>query len=186
MTVKELLLIVLGAALANNIAFEKLLGICPVIGGSSGTRKAVVMGISVAAVMLVTEAVAWPVMALLESCSLGYLELFAFVLIVLAVSCLADVIVTKLCKKSLGVWLGVITLNSAVLGIALINAASGLAYVPALFSALGAGLGFLLAALIFSGVRGRINEKYVPAAFRGLPVELLAASIIAMALVCFK
>ena len=89
-------------------------------------------------------------------------------------------------KKDLGVYFPVIALNSAVLGLAVNNAADALSLGESILTALGAGLGFVLAMVLFAGVKSKINERYVPKAFRGLPVMLLAASIISLAFYAFK
>ena len=148
----------LGGVLVNNYALEKFLGVGPVLGGRKYGSAA--MGFSVAAVMLLTAAVTWPLYRLLVLLGAEYLETLIFVLVVLLVV--------------------------YVLGLAVNNIAEGYTYVEALFAALGAGLGFVLAMVLFDGVKSKINERYVPKAFRGLPVMLLAASIISLAFYAFK
>ena len=106
--------------------------------------------------------------------------------VVLAVVYLAELIVNRAMHGSLGVYFPIIALNSAVLGLAVDNAAEGYGFWASMAAALGAGRGFMLALVLFSGVQSRIDEKYVPRAFRGLPVSLLAASIMSMVLVAFK
>ena len=95
------------------------------------------------------------------------------------------VVEKKLMHKSLGVYFPLIALNSAVLGLAVNNIGAGYNFVESLVAALGVGLGFMLAMFLFAGVQSRINEKYVPKAFRGLPVSLLTACIISLALFAF-
>ena len=108
-----------------------------------------------------------------------------FVAIILAVSYLCGAVAKASVQKSLGVWFPLIVLNSAVLGVTVNNAAAGYGFVEAVLSALASGLGYLLAVVVFSGVCTRIEDQYVPRAFRGLPVQLMAACIIALALYAF-
>ncbi len=183
---KEILLLILGGVLANNYAFEKFLGVSPMLGYSRRSSKLLAMGLSVTVVMLLTAAIAWPVQTLLDSYALGYLQILVYVAIILIVVYLVDLLVKAAFHKCLGVYFPLIALNSAVLGLALENVSEGYGYGQALAAALGVGLGFMAALFLMAGVNSRIAQKQVPAAFRGLPIQLLAASIIAMALVAFK
>ena len=176
---KALLLIMLGGVLVNNYALEKFLGIGPVLGGRKYGSAA--MGFSVAAVMLLAAAVTWPLYRLLVLLGAEYLETLIFVLVVLLVVYVLGAMFAKSGKP-----VPLVALNSAVLGLAVNNITEGYTYVEALFAALGAGLGFVLAMVLFAGVKSKINERYVPKAFRGLPVMLLAASIISLAFYAFK
>ena len=183
MTFKYLLSLLLGGVLANNFVFQKFLGVTPFLGHSKKECRAFGVGASVAAVMFVTALIAWPVQNFLLA-KAGFLQTLVFVILVLAVVYLAELILKK-AGKSFGSYFPLIALNSAVLGLALNNAAAGYGFLETLFASLGAGLGFLLAMVVFAGVRSKINEKYVPAAFRGLPIYLLAAGIISLALYAF-
>lgn len=180
---KSLLLIMLGGVLVNNYALEKFLGVGPVLGGRKYGSAA--MGFSVAAVMLLTAAVTWPLYRLLVLLGAEYLETLIFVLVVLLVVYVLGAMFAK-SGKPVGAYFPLVALNSAVLGLAVNNITEGYTYVEALFAALGAGLGFVLAMVLFAGVKSKINERYVPKAFRGLPVMLLAASIISLAFYAFK
>ena len=180
---KALLLIMLGGVLVNNYALEKFLGVGPVLGGRKYGSAA--MGFSVAAVMLLTAAATWPLYRLLVLLGAEYLETLIFVLVVLLVVYVLGAMFAK-SGKPVGAYFPLVALNSAVLGLAVNNITEGYTYVEALFAALGAGLGFVLAMVLFDGVKSKINERYVPKAFRGLPVMLLAASIISLAFYAFK
>lgn len=180
---KALLLIMLGGVLVNNYALEKFLGVGPVLGGRKYGSAA--MGFSVAAVMLLAAAVTWPLYRLLVLLGAEYLETLIFVLVVLLVVYVLGAMFAK-SGKPVGAYFPLVALNSAVLGLAVNNITEGYTYVEALFAALGAGLGFVLAMALFDGVKSKINERYVPKAFRGLPVMLLAASIISLAFYAFK
>lgn len=180
---KALLLIMLGGVLVNNYALEKFLGVGPVLGGRKYGSAA--MGFSVAAVMLLAAAVTWPLYRLLVLLGAEYLETLIFVLVVLLVVYVLGAMFAK-SGKPVGAYFPLVALNSAVLGLAVNNITEGYTYVEALFAALGAGLGFVLAMVLFDGVKSKINERYVPKAFRSLPVMLLAASIISLAFYAFK
>lgn len=180
---KALLLIMLGGVLVNNYALEKFLGVGPVLGGRKYGSAA--MGLSVAAVMLLAAAVTWPLYRLLVLLGAEYLETLIFVLVVLLVVYVLGAMFAK-SGKPVGAYFPLVALNSAVLGLAVNNITEGYTYVEALFAALGAALGFVLAMVLFAGVKSKINERYVPKAFRGLPVMLLAASIISLAFYAFK
>lgn len=180
---KALLLIMLGGVLVNNYALEKFLGVGPVLGGRKYGSAA--MGFSVAAVMLLAAAVTWPLYRLLVLLDAEYLETLIFVLVVLLVVYVLGAMFAK-SGKPVGAYFPLVALNSAVLGLTVNNITEGYTYVEALFAALGAGLGFVLAMVLFAGVKSKINERYVPKAFRGLPVMLLAASIISLAFYAFK
>ena len=180
---KALLLIMLGGVLVNNYALEKFLGVGPVLGGRKYGSAA--MGFSVAAVMLLAAAVTWPLYRLLVLLGAEYLETLIFVLVVLLVVYVLGAMFAK-SGKPVGAYFPLVALNSAVLGLAVNNITEGYTYVEALFAALGAGLGFVLVMVLFAGVKSKINERYVPKAFRGLPVMLLAASIISLAFYAFK
>ena len=173
----------LGGVLVNNYALEKFLGVGPVLGGRKYGSAA--MGFSVAAVMLLAAAVTWPLYRLLVLLGAEYLETLIFVLVVLLVVYVLGAMFAK-SGKPVGAYFPLVALNSAVLGLAVNNITEGYTYVEALFAALGAGLGFVLAMVLFDGVKSKINERYVPKAFRGLPVMLLAASIISLAFYAFK
>ncbi len=174
----------LGGVLVNNYAMEKFLGICPVLGGRKHGTAA--MGFSVALVMLLTAAITWPLENfVLVPLGAEYLETLMFVLVVLLVVYILGAIFAK-SGKSLGGYFPLIALNGAVLGLAVNNIAEGYSFLESLFASIGAGLGFVLAMLLFDGVKSRINERYVPKAFQGIPVMLLAASIISLAFYAFK
>lgn len=187
MTVKSLLLIILGGVLVNNYALQKFLGVSPLLGCSGKDGKVARMGLAVTLVMVLTAAAAWPVQVfVLEKLGLGYLQTLVFTAIILVVVYLVDLIIKKAMNMRLGVYFPLIALNSAVLGLAVNNVSGGFNFVESLAAALGTGLGFLFAMFIFSGVQSRIDDVHVPKAFRGLPVSLLAAGILSMALVAFK
>ena len=183
---KTLFAILLGGVLLNNYALQSYLGVSTMLGASRETVKAAVTGIAVTVVTVLSTLVIWPLQTfVLAPNGLEYLQTLVFVTVIVAVASLVGAAAKALCKKPLGVWFPLMALNSAVLGVSLTNAAEGFGFLQALVSALAAGLGFLLAMLVFCGVRSRIEEAYVPKAFRGLPVYLMAAAILSLALFAF-
>lgn len=186
MTFKAIVGIVLGAMLANNYALEKFLGAAPLLGWSAQEKKITVLGVSVTVAMVLTALIAGLVQTyVLNALSLGYLQTLVFAAIVLIVVYAMNAVAKAAFKKDLGVYFPVIALNSAVLGLAVNNAADALSLGESILTALGAGLGFWLALAAFAAVRSKIRERYVPKAWRGLPIYLLTAAILSMALLAF-
>lgn len=185
MTFKTIVGIVLGAMLANNYALEKFLGAAPLLGWSTQEKKITALGSSVTIAMFFTAILAALVQEfVLDVHSLGYLQTLVYAAIVLIVVYAME-LVAKIGGKSLGIYFPIIALNSAVLGLAVNNAADALALGESILTALGAGLGFWLALAAFAAVRTKIRERYVPKAWRGLPIYLLTAAILSMALLAF-
>ena len=158
-----------------------------VIGSFSAQEKKItVLGVSVTVAMVLTAPIAGLVQTyVLDALSLGYLQTLVFAAIVLIVVYAMNAAAKAAFKKDLGVYFPVIALNSAVLGLAVNNAADALSLGESILTALGAGLGFWLALAAFAAVRSKIRERYVPKAWRGLPIYLLTAAILSMALLAF-
>ena len=185
MTFKTLVGIVLGAMLANNYALEKFLGAAPLLGWSTQEKKITALGSSVTIAMFFTAILAALVQEfVLDVHSLGYLQTLVYAAIVLIVVYAME-LVAKIGGKSLGIYFPIIALNSAVLGVAVNNAADGLSLGVSILTAWGAGMGFWLALAAFAAVRTKIRERYVPKSWRGLPIYLLTAAILSMALLAF-
>ena len=178
-------MILLSSVLVNNYVLSRFLGICPFLGVSKKIGPAVGMGVSVTAVMLLASAVTWPIQRLLlDKLGLEYMQTIVFILVIAALVQILEVMLKKFSPalhKSLGVYLPLITTNCAVLGVAINNITDGYGFIESVVSALGCGLGFLLAMVLFAGVRSRIDESEVPKPFRGLAVTLIAASFISLA-----
>ncbi len=181
---KELIIILMSSVLVNNYVLARFLGICPFLGVSKKLDQATGMGIAVTFVMLMATAVTYPIQVyLLEPMGLGYMQTIAFILIIAALVQFTEIILKKFIPslhKALGVYLPLITTNCAVLGVTINNMIDGYDFVQSMISSLGVGLGFLLAMVIFCGVRSRIDEAEIPAPFRGLPSTLIAASFVSM------
>ncbi len=182
---KELILILMGGVLINNYVLQRFLGICPFLGVSKKFNQASGMGIAVIFVMLCATAVTWPIQTfVLAPAGLGYLQTIVFILVIAALVQFVEIVLKRFIPalhKSLGVYLPLITTNCAVLGVTINNITDGYNFIESMFSSLGVGLGFLLAMVLFAGVRSRIENCPAPNCFKGLPVTLIAASIVSLA-----
>ena len=182
---KSLILIMMGGVLINNYVLQQFLGICPFLGVSKKFNQASGMGIAVTFVMLCATAVTHPIYKhVLVPLKLTYLEPIVFILVIAALVQFVEIVLKRFIPAlhaSLGVYLPLITTNCAVLGVALNNVSAGYTFIESMVSSLGVGLGFLLAMVLFAGVRSRIENCPSPKALRGLPVTLVAASIVALA-----
>ena len=186
---KGLIAILLTAILTNNYILAKFLGICPFLGVSKKIDQATGMGIAVTAVMLLASAVTWPIQRfVLDTLGLGYLQNIIFILVIATLVQMLEMFLRKTSPSlynGLGVYLPLITTNCAVLGVTINNINDNYTFIESMASSLGCGLGFLLAMVLFSGLRSRINEAKIPAPFRGLGATLIAASFLSLAFMGF-
>ena len=187
---KELVLILMAGVLINNYVLQQFLGICPFLGVSKKLNQATGMGVAVTFVMLCATAVTYPLYVYaLVPLKLEYLQTIVFILVIAALVQFVEIVLKKFIPslhKSLGVYLPLITTNCAVLGVTINNLkpdASGevFTFLESMISSLGVGLGFLLAMVLFAGVRSRIENCPSPKCFKGVPITLVAASIVALA-----
>ena len=185
MEIKHLIYILLMGIFVNNYVLQKFLGICPFLGVSKKFNQAAGMGVAVIFVMFCATAATWPIQKyILDPNGLGYLQTIVFILVIAALVQFVEIILKKFIPalhKSLGVYLPLITTNCAVLGVALNNISDGYNFVESMFSSLGVGLGFLFAMVLFAGVRSRIENCPSPKSVQGLPITLIAASIVSLA-----
>ena len=186
---KSLIIILLSSVLVNNYVLSRFLGICPFLGVSKKLDQAVGMGASVTAVMLIATLATWPIQHfILDRFGLGYMQTIVFILIIAALVQMLEILLKKFSPslhRGLGVYLPLITTNCAVLGVAINNITDGYSFVESMVSSLGVGLGFLLAMVLFSGIRSRIDETGIPRPFRGIAITLIAASFISLAFMGF-
>ena len=174
--------------LTNNYVLVKFLGICPFLGVSKRLDSAVGMSLAVTVVMAIATAVTWPLEQLLERFGLEYLQTIAFILVIATLVQLLELFLQKFIPPlyvSLGVYLPLITTNCAVLGVTILNIDEGYTYLESIVCAVGAGLGFLLAMVLFSGVRRRVEEAKPQKCFEGLPITLVSAAIVALSFTGF-
>jgi len=186
----DLLLIVIGAMLVNNFVLSQFLGICPFLGVSKKISSAVGMSLAVIFVMLMASAVTWPIQKfLLDPNGLGYLQTIIFILIIASLVQLVEIVLKKFIPplhKALGIYLPLITTNCAVLGVTIMNIDKGYDFLPAMLNTLGAGLGFLLAMVMFAGVRERLETADIPEGLKGIPSTLIAASLVSLSFLGFQ
>ena len=182
---KELILILMGGVLINNYVLQQFLGICPFLGVSKKFDQASGMGIAVTFVMLCATAATWPIYTYaLVPLKLEYLQTIVFILVIAALVQFVEIVLKRFIPalhKSLGVYLPLITTNCAVLGVTINNITNGYNFIESMIASLGVGLGFLLAMVLFAGVRSRIENCPAPKSFKGVPITLIAASIVALA-----
>ncbi len=174
--------------LTDNYVLVKFLGICPFLGVSKRLNSAVGMSLAVTVVMVLATAVTWPLQQLLDTFQLGYLQTIVFILVIATLVQLLELFLRKFIPPlyvSLGVYLPLITTNCAVLGVTILNIDEGYGFLESLVCALGAGLGFLLAMVLFSGVRRRVEDANPPECFQGLPITLVSAAIVALSFTGF-
>lgn len=181
---KELLLIIVSSALVNNVVLSQFMGLCPFLGVSKTTDTAAGMGGAVIFVITLSSFVTSVIYKLiLQPLDLTYLQTIVFILIIAALVQFVEMFLKKSMPslyKALGVYLPLITTNCAVLGVTVLNIDNGYNFVESIFCALGAGFGFMLAMVIFSGVRKRLEDAQPPKCFEGLPITLVAASATAL------
>ena len=180
----------MGGILVNNYVLQQFLGICPFLGVSKKVGQASGMGIAVTLVMLFATAATWPIYHfILLPLKLQYLQIIVFILVIATLVQFLEILLKRFIPslfKALGIYLPLITTNCAVLGLTLNNITAGHSFLEAMVAALGVGLGFLLAMVLFAGVRSKLDESNAPKCFRGLPLTLIAASFVALAFCGFS
>lgn len=183
-------LILLTSILVENFVLAKFLGICPFLGVSKKLDSAVGMSVAVTFVMVMATAATYPIYAgILVPNDLAYLQTVVFILVIAALVQLVEIILKRYVKalyQALGVYLPLITTNCAVLGVTILHFDKGYSFGEALVNSLGAGLGFLLAMVLFAGVRSRLESCKITKSFDGIPITLIAASIVSLAFMGFS
>lgn len=186
---KMLFSILLTAILTNNFVLAKFLGICPFLGVSKKVKTAAGMSLAVIFVMVLATAVTYPINKfLLVKNDLEYLQTIVFILVIAALVQLVEIVLKKYVKSlynALGIYLPLITTNCAVLGVVLINIDNGYGFAASLVNSLGGGIGFMLAMIMFAGVRERLESCDIPKSLQGLPITLIAASLTSVSFLGF-
>ena len=187
----EILIIMMSVILTNNFVLSQFLGICPFLGVSKKLDSAVGMGVAVTFVMVLATLATWPIQKLiLDPLNIGYLQTVVFILVIASLVQLVEMTLKKYMPplyKSLGVFLPLITTNCAVLGVTLMNINDGYNYIESIACAVGAGIGFLLAMVLFAGLREKLeNCKGIPQCWQGIPITLVTAAILSMAFMAFS
>lgn len=191
--IKALVAVFLAAILTENYVLSKFLGICPFLGVSKKVNTALGMSAAVTFVMVLATAVTYPIyMYLLVPSEMEYLETIVFILVIAGLVQLVEIVLKKYIPalyNSLGIYLPLITTNCAVLGVTMLvieKSGPEFGYVHALTNALGAGIGFLVAMVMFAGVRQRLETCDIPKSLKGLPITLVAASLVSLSFLGFS
>ena len=184
------LTILIGSILVNNYVMNKFMGICPFMGVSKKADTALGMGIAVTFVMGIASAATWAVNEyLLLPLNLAYMQTLVFILVIAALVQLVEMFLQKSLPalyQALGIYLPLITTNCAVLGVALLNIQKGYSFIESLVYGITGGIGFTVAILLFSSVRERLEDCDCPKAFRGFPIALIAAGLLALSFMGFS
>ena len=187
--IKELLVIAVSAALLNNVVLSQFLGLCSFIGVSTNTKTAAGMGGAVCFVITIASAVANLLYDLiLKPLKLEYLQTIVFILVIAALVQAVEMFLKKFVPalyKALGVYLPLITTNCAVLGVALKNVLNKYNMAQSVVCGLGTAIGFTIAIVILAGIRERIANNPVPKSFKGSPIVLITAALMAIAFMGF-
>jgi electron transport complex protein RnfA len=190
MALERIGLILLSGILIDNFVLAKFLGICPFLGVSKKLDSAIGMSVAVTFVMVMATAATYPIYAwFLVPRELAYLQTLVFILVIAALVQLVEIVLKKYVKslyQALGVYLPLITTNCAVLGVTILHFEQNYNFGEALVNSLGAGLGFLLAMVLFAGVRSRMESATITKSFEGVPITLIAASIVSLAFMGFS
>lgn len=186
---QSMIVILVSAILSENFVLSKFLGICPFLGVSKKLNTSIGMSAAVTFVMVLATAVTYPIYAwILVPNGLDYLQTIVFILIIAALVQMVESVLKKYMPplyNSLGIYLPLITTNCAVLGVTILNFTKELNYGESLVNSLGAGLGFGLAMVLFSGVRSRLESCDIPKSLQGLPITLIAAALVSLSFLGF-
>lgn len=186
---KEILIVLIGAALVNNVVLSQFLGLCPFVGVSKKTNTAAGMGAAVIFVITIASAVTSLIYNyVLVPADLAYLQTIVFILVIACLVQFVELVLKKYSRSlysALGVYLPLITTNCAVLGVALINVSNDYSLLTSIINGFGTAVGFTIAIIIIAGIREKIEFNEVPKAFQGSPIVLITAGLMAMAFMGF-
>ena len=182
---KELILILIGSALVNNVVLSQFLGLCPFLGVSKKTKTAASMGAAVIFVIMIASAVTYAVhYMVLVPLHMEYMQTIVFILVIAALVQMIEMMLKKVSPaiySALGVYLPLITTNCAVLGVAISNIQNGSTFAESMMNSLGTSVGFLIAIVIMAGIRERLEGNDIPKAFQGMPIVLITSGLMAIA-----
>ena len=181
--------IILSAILTENFILVKFYGICPFMGVSKKIDTALGMGMAVTFVMALASAACYGVNLILVSLGLEFMQTVAFILVIASIVQVVEMFLKKMVPalyKALGIFLPLITTNCAVLGVALVNAQKGYSFLESVFNGACDGLGFTLAIVLFASIRERVDKAESPKSFKGFPLTLVAAGLLALAFMGFS
>lgn len=176
---------IISSMLVNNVVLARFYGICPFLGVSKKLKSALGMGLAVVFVILIATCICWPLYNyVLVPAGVPYLDTLAYILVIASIVQLVGLFIKKYSPslyKTLGIYLPLITTNCAVLGVVQTNTDTALEFLTALANGIGTAVGFLLVIVVFSAIRVRLESANTPKAFKGLPIALIVAAIMAMA-----
>ena len=178
-------LAIISSMLIDNVVLSRFYGICPFLGVSKKVKSSLGMGLAVVFVIILATLICWPLYQLLALAHIAFMDTVAYILVIACLVQLVGLFIKKYSPslyKSLGIYLPLITTNCAVLGVAQSNTDQGLSFLDSLANGLGTSIGFLLIIVTFSCIRTRLDTANTPKAFKGLPIALITAAIMAIAL----
>ena len=180
------ILAIVSSMLIDNVVLSRFYGICPFLGVSKKVKSSLGMGIAVVFVIIMATLICWPLYNyILVPAGVPFLDTVAYILVIASLVQLVGLFIKKFSPslyKSLGIYLPLITTNCAVLGVAQSNTDQGLGFLMSLANGIGTSVGFLLIIVVFSCVRVRLESANTPKAFKGLPIALITAALMAIAL----
>ena len=187
---KGLVILMMSAVFINNYVLQRFLGICSFLGVSKKLDQATGMSLAVIFVMMLSTAVTWPIQYyLLNPRGLGYMQTMVFILVIAALVQLVEIVLKKYIPalhSSMGIYLPLITTNCAVMAVTILNVDQQYDFLASMVNSLGSGLGYFLAMVMFAGVRSRMEDCEAPKAFEGLPILLVAATIVSVSFFGFS
>ena len=187
---KNLILLVIGGALINNVVLNQFLGICSFLGVSKQMKASASLGMAVVFVITIASAVASLIYDyVLVPFHIEFMKTIIFILVIAALVQVVEMFLKKTSPavyKALGIFLPLITTNCAVLGVALTNVQNGYGFVESVLSGFGTAVGFTLAIVLLAGIRGRIHEEDLPAPLRGAPIVMISAALMSIAFMGFS
>ena len=181
--------IIIAALLSENFILVKFYGICPFMGVSKKIDTALGMGMAVTFVMALASAACYAINLVLVACSLEYMQTVAFILVIAALVQVVEMFLKKFVPalyRALGVFLPLITTNCAVLGVVLVNVQAGYNFLISVVNGAAGGLGFTLAIVLFASIRERVDKADCPESFKGYPITLITAGLLALAFMGFS
>ena len=182
--------IIIGAIFVNNVVFAQFLGICPFVGVSSKVETSLGMGAAVTFVMALAAVVAWSIQTfILVPLQIEYVQTIVFILVIAALVQMVEIVLKKVSPslyQALGIFLPLITTNCAVLGVAILMIQKEFNLLQSFTYSVSTAIGFAMALVLFAGIRERLELDGVPAAFKGNPIALITAAILAMAFMGFS
>ncbi|MBR0294321.1 MAG: hypothetical protein IJQ67_00185 [Bacilli bacterium] len=177
-------LAIISSMLIDNVVLSRFYGICPFLGVSKKVKSSLGMGLAVVFVIMLATLICWPLYQLLQLAGIAFMDTVAYILVIASLVQLVGLFIKKYSPtlyKNLGIYLPLITTNCAVLGVVQSNTDQALTFLDSIANALGTSIGFLIVIVLFSCIRVRLESANTPKAFKGLPIALIVAAIMALA-----